>query len=127
MSGSAHESQGLGRRGFSALVVVMALSSLFCGRIRAQSASTGALTGLTLDPSGAAIPAVKIQVIGRDIAALPWHNEKMKNSARNSRFNAFNHPQFANPDSNFSSPTFGVISSTSVSASVAQLALKLSF
>jgi hypothetical protein len=39
-------------------------------------------------------------------------------------FNALNHPQFANPDTNFTSPTFGVISSTSVDARVLQLALK---
>jgi hypothetical protein len=31
-------------------------------------------------------------------------------------FNALNHPQFGNPDSNFSSPTFGAITSTSVNA-----------
>jgi hypothetical protein len=38
-----------------------------------------------------------------------------------------NHPQFANPDTNFSSPTFGVISSTAVNPRVIQLALKLVF
>jgi hypothetical protein len=38
-----------------------------------------------------------------------------------------NHPQFSNPDSNFTSPTFGVISSTSVNARVIQLALKFAF
>jgi hypothetical protein len=59
--------------------------------------------------------------------ALPWLHEKMALQFRAEFFNAFNHPQFANPDSNFSSPTFGVISSTSVSARVTQLALKLSF
>ena len=42
-------------------------------------------------------------------------------------FNALNHPQFANPDTNFASPTFGVISSTSVNARVVQLALKFAF
>jgi hypothetical protein len=42
-------------------------------------------------------------------------------------FNALNHPQFANPDTNFTSPTFGVISSTAVNARVGQLALKYSF
>jgi hypothetical protein len=42
-------------------------------------------------------------------------------------FNAFNTPQFAAPDSNFSDPTFGVISSTSVNPRVLQLALKLNF
>ena len=40
-------------------------------------------------------------------------------------FNALNHPQFANPDSNFTSPTFGLISSTAVNSRVGQLALKL--
>jgi hypothetical protein len=59
--------------------------------------------------------------------ALPWLHERTALQFRAEFFNAFNHPQFANPDSNFSSPTFGVISSTSVSARVAQLALKLSF
>lgn len=42
-------------------------------------------------------------------------------------FNALNHPQFANPDTDFASPTFGLISSTSVSPRVGQLALKLMF
>ena len=42
-------------------------------------------------------------------------------------FNAFNHPQFANPDSNFTSPTFGVISNTAVNARVGQVAVRFSF
>jgi hypothetical protein len=42
-------------------------------------------------------------------------------------YNALNHPQFAPPDTNFTSPTFGVINSTAVSARVGQLALKLAF
>ncbi len=39
-------------------------------------------------------------------------------------FNALNHPQFGNPDTNFTSPTFGVISSTSVNARVGQVAIR---
>ena len=58
---------------------------------------------------------------------LPWLQEKTTLEFRAEFFNALNHPQFANPDTNFSSATFGVISSTSVSARVVQLALKLSF
>ncbi len=42
-------------------------------------------------------------------------------------YNALNHPQFSNPDTNFSSPTFGVISSTSVNARVGQLAIRYAF
>jgi hypothetical protein len=42
-------------------------------------------------------------------------------------YNAFNHPQFQNPDNNFASPTFGVIDHTAVNARVAQLALRLEF
>jgi hypothetical protein len=59
--------------------------------------------------------------------ALPWFHQRTALEFRAELFNALNHPQFANPDSNFSSPTFGVISSTSVSARIAQLALKFSF
>ena len=42
-------------------------------------------------------------------------------------FNVLNHPQFADPDNNYSSTSFGVISSTSVNPRVGQLALKFSF
>jgi hypothetical protein len=42
-------------------------------------------------------------------------------------YNTLNHPHFANADTNFTSPTFGVISSTAVSARVGQLALRFAF
>ena len=42
-------------------------------------------------------------------------------------YNALNHPQFGDPDSNFQSPAFGDISRTSVNARVGQLALRSSF
>jgi len=59
--------------------------------------------------------------------SLPWPQEKSTLELRAEFFNLFNHPQFANPDTNFSSPTFGIITSTSVNPRVAQLALKLAF
>lgn len=58
---------------------------------------------------------------------LRWRQEGSSVQFRAELFNAFNHPQFADPDNNFSSATFGVISSTSVNPRVGQLALKLSF
>ena len=58
---------------------------------------------------------------------LRWPKEGSSLQFRAEFFNVFNHPQFADPDNNFSSPTFGVISSTSVNPRVGQLALKLSF
>jgi len=42
-------------------------------------------------------------------------------------FNAFNTPQFSNPDTNLSDPTFGRITSTSVNPRIIQLGLKLNF
>ena len=42
-------------------------------------------------------------------------------------YNTLNHPQFANPDINFTSPTFGIISSTAVNPRVGQVAVRLSF
>jgi hypothetical protein len=59
--------------------------------------------------------------------ALAWPHEKSTVELRAEFFNAFNHPQFANPDTNFSSPTFGVISSTSVNARVGQVAVRFGF
>jgi hypothetical protein len=58
---------------------------------------------------------------------LGWLHEQNALEVRAEFFNAFNHPQFANPDSNFTSPTFGVISSAAVSPRVGQLALKFNF
>ena len=59
--------------------------------------------------------------------SLSWPQEKSTLELRAEFFNLFNHPQFANPDANFTSPTFGVISSTAVNPRVGQLALKLAF
>jgi hypothetical protein len=56
-----------------------------------------------------------------------WPLEKSSFQFRAEFFNILNHPQFANPDSNFTSPTFGVISSTAVNARVGQLAVRLAF
>jgi hypothetical protein len=58
---------------------------------------------------------------------LNWPHEKSSVEFRAEFFNALDHPQFANPDTSFTSPTFGVISSTAVNARVGQLALKFSF
>ena len=58
---------------------------------------------------------------------LNWPRERTNLQFRAEFYNALNHPQFGNPDSNFTSPDFGVISNTAVNARVAQLALKLAF
>ena len=59
--------------------------------------------------------------------SFEWPRKNSSVVLRAEFYNAFNHPQFANPDSNFTSPTFGVISATSVNARVGQLALRFSF
>ena len=53
--------------------------------------------------------------------------EKTSLLFRGEFYNALNHSQFSNPDTNFTSATFGVISSTAVNPRVTQLALKLLF
>jgi hypothetical protein len=58
---------------------------------------------------------------------LLWPREGSALQFRAEFFNALNHSQFANPDTQFGSPTFGVISSTSVNARIGQLAIKFSF
>lgn len=59
--------------------------------------------------------------------AMGWPLENGSLQFRAEFFNALNHPQFANPDTNFSSPTFGVVSATAVNPRVGQLALTFSF
>jgi hypothetical protein len=58
---------------------------------------------------------------------LRWPQEGCTLQFRAEFFNSLNHPQFADPDNNFSSATFGVISGTSVNPRVGQLALKFGF
>ena len=58
---------------------------------------------------------------------LRWPIEKSSLQFRAEFYNALNRTQFANPDSSFTSPTFGVISSTAVNARVGQLAMKFAF
>jgi hypothetical protein len=58
---------------------------------------------------------------------LNWPVEKSSLQFRAEFFNALNHPQFANPDNNLTSPTFGFISSTAVNPRVGQLALRFAF
>jgi hypothetical protein len=59
--------------------------------------------------------------------ALRWPAESANLEFRTEFFNVFNHPQFSDPDTNLSSPTFGRILTTAVNPRVIQFALKFSF
>jgi hypothetical protein len=59
--------------------------------------------------------------------AVRWPREGANVEFRSELYNAFNTPQFANPDTNFSSTTFGQVLSTAVNPRIVQLALKFSF
>lgn len=61
------------------------------------------------------------------LAVFRWPHDGSNLEFRAEFYNILNHPQFANPDANFSSPTFGVITDTAVNARVGQLGLKYSF
>jgi hypothetical protein len=59
--------------------------------------------------------------------SLNWPIEGSSIQFRGEFYNALNHAQFANLDTNFTSPTFGVISSTAVNPRIGQVALRYSF
>ena len=59
--------------------------------------------------------------------AMRWPSEGANVEFRTELFNAFNHPQFADPDLEATSATFGQIQSTAVAPRVMQLALKINF
>ena len=59
--------------------------------------------------------------------SVRWPRESAQLEFRSEFFNAFNHPQFGDPDLEFTSPTFGQISSTVVNPRVVQFALKYTF
>ncbi|HEV2115401.1 MAG TPA: hypothetical protein VGR48_05210 [Terriglobales bacterium] len=77
-------------------------------------------TGLVAGPGQA-----NLDIALSKSVSLHWLREGSSVEFRAEFYNALNHPQFSNPDTNFSSPTFGVISSTAVNPRVGQLALKL--
>ena len=77
-------------------------------------------TGIMDGPGQANLDFALIKTI-----TLGRHADPSRLQFRMEFFNALNHSQFANPDTNFSSPTFGIISSTSVNSRVGQLAIKL--
>ncbi len=58
---------------------------------------------------------------------LGWPNEKANLEFRAEFFNAFNHPQFSNPVTDYSSPALGQITSLAVNPRIIQFALKLNF
>jgi hypothetical protein len=79
-------------------------------------------TGLVDGPGQANLDIALSRSIG-----LNWPVENSSLQFRAEFYNALNHTQFAAPDTNFTSPTFGVISSTAVNARVGQLALRFAF
>jgi len=79
-------------------------------------------TGLVDGP-----PQANIDLAVSKSVMLNWPRDECELQFRAEFYNVLNHPQFANPDANFTSPTFGVITSTSVNARVGQLAIRLKF
>ena len=79
-------------------------------------------TGLVDGPGQANVDLALSKTI-----ALSWPTENSSLRFRGEFYNALNHPQFANPDTNFSSSTFGIIVSTAVNPRVGQLALTFAF
>jgi len=79
-------------------------------------------TGIVDGPGQANLDIALLRAVG-----LNWPTEHSRLQFRVEFYNAFNHPQFANPDSNFTSPTFGVITSTAVNPRVGQFAVRFAF
>jgi hypothetical protein len=64
--------------------------------------------------------------LARTVGISAWHNETAL-TFRADVFNAFNHSQFQDPDTEFTSATFGKILTTAVNARIVQIALNAHF
>jgi hypothetical protein len=117
------------------------------GLLSAQTGGTSAISGAITDPMGAMVPGAQVKVT--DVATgstrtslsdqsdvdlslsktflIRWPREDAGLEFRSDFFNALNHPNFAGPNNEASSTTFGKITATSTNPGVIQLALKYSF
>jgi hypothetical protein len=66
MGSGVHESRSLCGRRWHLLVMALTVALLSSGDISGQTASTGVLMGVTLDPSGAVLPGVSLHLIRED-------------------------------------------------------------
>ena len=67
--GNASHAEGPQHRRRSAFLLTMAFVLLFSAKVRSQTASTGALTGLVLDPSGAALRGAVVVLTSQETGA----------------------------------------------------------
>jgi hypothetical protein len=79
-------------------------------------------TGIVDGPGQANLDLAVSKAVG-----VAWPDKEAAVEFRGEFYNALNHSQFANPDTNYTSATFGVISSTAVNPRVVQLAVRFSF
>lgn len=68
----------------SALLVIVTIALVFSNRVRSQTASTGALTGVTLDPTGAVLTGVVVRLVKQDTNAI-----QSATSDKDGRFNSY--------------------------------------
>ena len=66
MSSGLYECHPLCRRCSVSALMALTFALLSSGSLYSQTASTGALTGVTLDPSGAVLPGVILHLIKED-------------------------------------------------------------
>ncbi len=70
------------RRRLSTLTVILAIALVFSGRVRSQTASTGALSGVALDPTGAVLAGAVVRLANQDTGVI-----QSAISDRDGRFN----------------------------------------
>ena len=84
MGNTLHQHQHHHRPRFrwSPLLVIVTIALVFSDRVRSQTASTGALTGVALDPTGAVLAGVVVRLANQDTGAI-----QSATSDKDGRFN----------------------------------------
>jgi len=114
----------MGYRGRHVVLLISIVLMTLDGAVTLRADVTGSILGTVHDRSGAVVAGPGLNNTDFGIAKHTVIKESMAFEIRAEFFNIFNHAQFNNPDGNFNSDLFGVVTSTRLPGREGQISAK---